>query len=230
MNWLSIAVIVFFMIMIAIGVKKGLVRMVMAFASSLLAIAIVAAIHEPIEAEVRSRTACYERIEEGVGTYVQDGFATVLDNISQSADDLIERLPFPDVLKTYLRDGDNPANWKRLGVMDAADYVTRCLSELVFSALVCVCVFVVVRIAIWILTALLEHIVELPVLRQLNSIAGAAAGAACTVILLWVGGLIVTAAAATDWGREALVLIRESPLLSLIYNNNLLISGMLSNR
>lgn len=228
MNWLSAAVAVFLILMIWVGARKGLIKMVMSFAAMLLTLLIAAFIYEPLEKEIRIRTGIYESIENGIGSYVARGAETAADGIAQNAEALIDNLMLPEVLKDYLRQGNTPEHYRELGVSDAAEYVTQWLAGLVFSALVYVCAFVAVRLGLWILMILLDSIVQLPVLRQLNSLAGGAVGFAIAVGLLWIGGLIVTAGAATSWGQEALCMIRESALLSLIYNNNFLISGILS--
>lgn len=227
MNWLSIAVAVFLILMIGYGARRGLVKMVMSFTAVLLALIIVSMIDEPLENMLRKQTTIDDSIEEMIGSYVDQSIGKAADSVASGAQELIDGLMLPGILKDSLKEGNTPGNYRNLGVSDASEYITKWLSDLVFSAVVYICAFLLVRIGLWIATIVLSSIVQLPVLRQINSLAGAAVGFAVAILLLWVGGLAVTAGATTSWGQEAARMINESTLLRLINDNNYLITGVL---
>lgn len=223
MNWLTIAVIVFLVIMAGYGAARGLVRMIMSFAAVLLALFIVSIIYEPLEQIVRSQTTIYESIEAGIGKFVGEGAGS----IANGTQELLNSLKLPELLKESLLRADTSVNYQSMGVSDAAGYVTTWLTELVFSTLTYVGAFILVRFVLWIVTVILSVIVKLPGLKQLNSFAGVVLSLGMAIVLLWIGCLIVTAGAASPWGQEAMRLIEESTLLSTIYNYNYLLSDIL---
>lgn len=96
-----------------------------------------------------------------------------------------------------------------------------------FEAVCCIISFVVVWILLRIVTMVLAGIVRLPVLHQIDCIAGAVCGLCTALIIIWIGGIVVTAFAAQDWGREALSMITQSTLLTFLYNNNFLLNALL---
>ncbi len=227
MNWLTIAVIVFLVVMAGYGAAKGLVRMIMSFAAVLLTVLIVSIICEPLGEIVKEQTTMYESIEAGIGTYVGQSVGNVADSFANGTQELLDKMMLPELLKESLLRGDTPGNYQSMGVSDAASYVTAWLTNLVYSALIFVGAFIIVRFVLWIVTLILNAVMRLPVLKQLNSLAGAILALAMGVVLLWIGCMIVTAGAATSWGQEAMRLIEESTVLNTIYNYNYLMSDIL---
>ena len=227
MNWLSIAVAVFLVLMVSYGARRGLVKMIMSFAAVLLAIIIGSMIEEPLEQIVREQTTIDETLDETIGSYVEQSIGKAADSAARKTQELIDGLMLPGILKDSLQQGNTPDNYRTLGVANATEYITGWLSDLILTAGVYVVAFLLVRIGLWIATILLNSLMQLPVLRQLNSLAGAAVGLAVAVLLLWIGGLIVMAGAMTSWGQEAARMINQSQLLSFLQDNNFLIHGIL---
>ncbi len=225
MNWLTIAVIVFLVIMAGYGAARGMVRMVMSFAAVLLTLLIVSIISEPLGEILKTQTTIYESIETGIGTLVGESAENAADSLISGTQAILENLKLPEILKESLIREGITENYQ--GASNAASYVTGWLTDLVYSALVFVGSFILVRFVLWVATMIICAIMRLPVLKQLNSLAGALFGLMLAVMLLWIGCLIVTAGAATLWGQQAMQLIEESELLRLIYNNNYLMSDIL---
>ncbi len=228
MNWLSIAVVVFLILMAAFGAKRGLVRMIMSFAAALLALGIVALIDQPLEQAIREHTLLEETIENTVRSYVEESIQSAAGSTAVRVQKTIDNLMLPETLKASLREGNTPENYMNMGVKDASDYVVKWLSSLVFSVIVYICAFILVRIGLWLATLVLDSLVRLPVLRQLNMLAGGAIGILLAVLLLWIGGLAATAAAATGWGSEVCARIAESTFLTWLNDQNILIRGVLN--
>lgn len=223
MNWLTIAVIVFLVAAMIFGAVRGLVRMVMAVATALLAVVIVSMIVDPLSQVIKANTPLYQTLETGIGNYVRNSVGAAANNFSMGAQNAIDSLALPGVVKDLIRQGNTPENYIALGAANAMDFIIKWLTNLVFTAIVYVGSFILVRIALMLVTALLNKIVKLPVLKQMNLLAGACIGLLLGILLVWVGGLIVTAGAATGWGQEALIMIDESAFLSFLFQNNLLL-------
>ena len=67
----------------------------------------------------------------------------------------------------------------------------------------------------------LNLLAKLPVLRQLNTMAGLAAGVAEGILLVWVLFVVLTMFAGSEFGRDAMEMIAKNPLLDFLYKNNL---------
>jgi len=76
-------------------------------------------------------------------------------------------------------------------------------------------------IALAILCNALNLIAKLPLLRQINTVAGLAAGVAEGLLLVWILFVILTMFAGTEFGSEAMSMIAENPLLDFLYKNNM---------
>ncbi len=74
-----------------------------------------------------------------------------------------------------------------------------------------------------IIRSLIQKITKLPVLKTINHILGAIISTAIGVVIIWVIMYIVSLTAAINPDGEIIGLIKESPLLNLLYENNLLI-------
>ena len=133
----------------------------------------------------------------------------------------------PDVLTKSLEQSNSKAVYEQRGIQNIAAYITGWLTDLAFEAVCCIISFVVVWILLRIVTMVLAGIVRLPVLHQIDCIAGAVCGLCTALIIIWIGGIVVTAFAAQDWGREALSMITQSTLLTFLYNNNFLLNALL---
>lgn len=223
MNWLTIAVIVFLVLMTVFGAKRGLVKTVLSLTAFALALVIVAFAHEPVANMLRENTGIYDSIEEGITQFIEGR----TQNASETGEEIIDQLQIPGILKQSLAENNSKAMYSQLGVKKTADYVVAWLTNLAFGAITYLITFVGAWIILKIVTIILDHLTKLPVIHQLNSFAGAVIGFLIGMIIVWVGGLIVTAFASAEWGRQALAMIQQSSILSFLYNNNIFVNGVI---
>lgn len=227
MNWLTIAVIAVIVLATLAGAKRGLVKTVLSFASFFLSIVIMLFVRQPVADFVKEKTEIYTTIEDGIGNFVGEKVQALQSSKEQIADQVIESLNLPDILKENLEKSNDAAVYAQKGANNVAVYITGWLTDLAFQAVCSVISFLVVWILLRILTLLLSGIVQLPILHQIDCIAGAVGGLCIALILVWIGGIVVTAFATTDWGREALSMITQSSLLTFLYDNNFLLKSLL---
>ena len=221
MNWLVIAVIVLIALATLAGAKRGLVKTVLSFASFFVSLVIMLFVREPVSDFVKDQTGIYAAIETSVSSFVEEKTQEIQAGQAQMTDKVIDSLNLPDVLTKSLEQSNSKA------VQNIAAYITGWLTDLAFEAVCCIISFVVVWILLRIVTMVLAGIVRLPVLHQIDCIAGAICGLCTALIIIWIGGIVVTAFAAQDWGREALSMITQSTLLTFLYNNNFLLNALL---
>ncbi len=80
--------------------------------------------------------------------------------------------------------------------------------------------FVISMIAIGIIGHILGVVERIPVLKELNRMAGAAAGLAMGVILLWIVLIVIGAAGSVEWCAFVMSLVQKSSLLTLLHDMN----------
>ncbi len=224
MNWLTIAVIVFLAAMAVYGSKRGLARMCISVAAMAVSLVLVFALRAPVERFVREHTS----LETSVESFVDENLTSVIreaaDSASKSAGNRLEEtvkgMDLPEPVRELLLNlvGSREAVSGKTG--DLTDQLTAIISEAVFSGMIFVFTFILVRVLVWIASILILKASKLPLIRQVNSLAGAVIGLLLGVVILWVAGVVVTTASTQEWGQEALRLIGESPVLDFFYSKN----------
>lgn len=227
MNWLVISVIIVIVLATLAGAKRGLVKTVLSFASFFLSMVIVLLIRQPVTEFVKSQTGIYTTIENGISSFVEEKTEALKVGQANAVDAVIDSLSLPDLLKNALKESNSKAVYEQKGVQSAAVYIAEWLTDLAFQAVCYVISFVLMWILLRIVTGLLSGIVRLPVLHQIDCFAGGVCGLFIALILIWIGGIAVTAFATESWGREALSMIGQSRLLTFLYNNNYLLNTLL---
>lgn len=223
MNWLTIAVILFLIVEVLIGLKRGFVKM----ALSLFAMVIALAITSAVGPYVKEGLSEYTPWQTNIQMSIQESFDGYLEDQMEMMEpdqenDLLDQLPIPDVLTGLLKDNNNSAVYEKLGVDTLTAYVSSYLANMIMSAIAYVITFIGVFLLLKILFHFLNLVTRIPGLKQLNSVAGGILALVQGLIFLWILCLALTAFANTDWGIHAMEMVKESSFLSLIYNHNLL--------
>ena len=187
MNWLVIAVIVLIVLATLAGAKRGLVKTVLSFASFFVSLVIMLFVREPVSDFVKDQTGIYAAIETSVSSFVEEKTQEIQAGQAQLTDKVIDSLNLPDVLTKSLEQSNSKAVYEQRGIQNIAAYITGWLTDLAFEAVCCIISFVVVWILLRIVTMVLAGIVRLPVLHQIDCIAGAICGLCTALIIIWIG-------------------------------------------
>ncbi|MFR8033547.1 MAG: CvpA family protein [Lachnospiraceae bacterium] len=224
MNWLTVAVILFLLVEVLIGWKRGFVKMALSLFAVVIALVITLAagpyVKEGLSAHTPWQTNIQESIRESFDGYLMDQMETMEPDQENA---LLDQLPIPEVLTNLLKENNNSAVYEKLGVDTLTSYVSSYLANMIMTAIAYVITFIFVFILLKIVFHFLHLVTRIPGLKQLNSAAGVILALVQGLILLWVLCLVLTAFANTDWGMQVMGMIKESSFLSLIYNHNLLL-------
>jgi len=221
MNWILIAVIVILVALGWLGFNKGLVKMVFSLASTVIAL-LVAMLFSPIVAGVMKNN-------EGIVSFFDEKISAIVDFAPEEAKEenaanqksLVESLPLPRSIKDTILENNNEANYLALNVESFEAYVCRQITNVVINAIAFVVTLIVALIVLFILCNTLNVLAKLPILRQINEVAGAAAGVAEGILVVWILFGILTMFATSAFGSSSLALIAENPVLDFLYKNNL---------
>lgn len=222
-NILLIGVGIFIILMIIIGLKRGLVKMAFSLASVFI-ILILVNILTPSVKQLLKSTPVYTEINKAIEEYVGEHMANATEEITQSGVNaqktIIEELPLPKGVKTSLIENNNQEGYKDMKVDSFSSYIATALSELILSAVTFVVLFVVISIMVKILMEVLNIVAKLPVINTFNTAGGAIIGLMEALVILWIVCIIITACSTTEWGQQVCKAISENEMLNFIYDIN----------
>ncbi|CVI69251.1 Colicin V production protein [Clostridiales bacterium CHKCI001] len=222
-NWLTIAVIIILLLELLIGWKKGLVRMVFSFAISIVTFVIILVAGPYVEQYVKENTSIYETMQANISVFVQENLQQNVSEMTQTQEESITQLPLPEFIQDMLRKDNTVEQYATNQVNGLSDSISSALTDIAFRVLIYVAMFIIISIVLRIGLLILDSITKLPGIHLANAIGGAIFGLINALIFIWILCMIVTALASTEFGINALGMIKESPFLSFIYNNNLLL-------
>lgn len=208
MNILTIVFLAVVLLTAIISYKRGFAKMLASFLAVILSAVIIAMISPFLQDLLREKTG----IEATLNAKFEEGVSAVLKE--KTAIDLSEENVLPDSIIAGLEDRVSGV------VTEKAREIAHFLVDIVINAIV----YVGGYIAVFIILKLILHgfklATKLPVLREMNGIAGMLLGLGELLLLVWVAMLLITALVRTDTGASLLRQITESPVLSFIYDHN----------
>lgn len=220
-NIILIAVGIFVVLMVSLGLKKGLVKMLFSIFSLILIIFLIHVL-TPMTKEFLKTTPVYDQISGKIHDYVQEHVDGMTKNMLKTGDgnqdEIIDGMSLPKSIKEDLK--KNNQNYGSMKVDSLTDYISSYLSDIVLSAVTFILLFILLSIAFFILIRVLDIFTKLPVIHAFNMAGGAVVGLAEAMLILWILCIIITAFSATGWGQDVCRAISENGILSFIYDNN----------
>lgn len=191
------------------GYKRGFVRIVLSMVAMLVTFVLSAILTVPVSAMLAAATPLDENIEESVSGLVAD--SGVVDK------ETISNLNLPEQIEEILIEGATEA------ANGFNEYIVSTVSDLILKAITFFVLIIVIYIIVRIVIFMLDFISKLPIINSINKTGGLAVGIAQGLLIVWIGCLVVTAFSDKAWAQEVFVQINANPLLTFIYNNNLII-------
>ena len=238
MNWLLLFAAAIIAMFAFIGWKVGFVKSVFSLIST-IAVIIITILVSPIVTNILKSN---EKISEGIQTKLEQiiDLSGVAENLSveEEQDPLafIENLQLPGSIKDTIKDSlTNTMKEKRGAASDFVgeqlnsleQYICELFTDIILNALGFFITFILAAIAMAVLCFVLDLISKLPVLHQINTLAGAAIGALEGLVVLWIVFIVITMLGSTEFGQNCLTMIGESEILSFLYNSNVLSNFLL---
>ena len=224
-TWLGIAAAVVLLLSCAVGFKRGFIGEVVSVLLTILSIVLVWFVNPYMNTFLTDYTPVYERIQEKCDDLVAknaDGFG--LEEVSEEAQEqLVDALPIPQLLKKQIFRNNNDRSYQLLDVSGFKDYVATGLANMLLNGLSFFLSFLLCSLAVRLIKYVLEMAFSLPVLKQINQLAGLAVGGAKGIFLIWVIMLGITVFCNTAYGKECMDLIQRDTFLRILYNLNPLI-------
>lgn len=222
-HWLSVGVGVFWLSMVLYGHYRGLVRIAVTMLALVLSLVVTRVAMPCVTAAVSNHTAIHQALGHGLlqmaGVQWEPKEETK-ETQSSYQRETIENLKLPEQMKEVLLENNNSKIYQMLGVDRFFDYMEIYVADMILrtfgSAVLFGLLFVLFRlVAHW-----LCLIAGLPILSELNQLAGALLGAIAGLAFVWLAALLVKACSGMSWTQPVLMQIEKSWWLSLLYQNN----------
>lgn len=199
---------------IAWGWKRGFVRSLLSTFSIVISLALAVMLY-PVVSNFLADSAITgyvtQNVQQMLGAQSDGGTETGAEEQAPA-----EQLNLPEQVGKKLADGAG-------AVQDAvADSIAGGVASLAINVLSILIVFLVVRVGLMLVTALLEHVFRLPVLSTVNRLLGGALGLAGGVLVVYVLLGLLTFVATTDSTNAIVQNVRESRIASQMYDNNII--------
>lgn len=221
MNWLLIVVLVILVFYAFKGKRDGFIKTVFTLFSLIFALFLTATFSPYISKALQNNEKVYTYVSGAVSKIVQvekeDG--TVTEQVED-----IKGLSLPKALKNALIENNNGEVYKALAINSFKEYVNNYLTCVVINALSFILTLIIINIGLFLLSNTLDIISKLPLINGLNKSAGFIIGLVHGLVVIWVLCILLTCFGGTEWGGNAYKLISESSFLTIIYDNNLLLS------
>ena len=215
MNWTLLAVIVIVAVFAIVGLKRGIVSMLLSLLFSIVGIVTAIIITPRVTSYVRSNTNWDEKVEERTMEYMEDaGFL-------MNADSAEVKEFFPEVFQKEIN--AEADEYIQNGVDSYNEYIIGMVTNFILSTIVYLLVFVGIIIVCCIIGAIVKAVAKLPIIRTANDLGGMIAGFGLGLICVSVMFLILMVFSNFPWAKTIYADIESSPILSFLYNKNLIL-------
>lgn len=222
-HWLAVGVSVFWLSMVLYGHYRGLVRIAVTMLALVLSLVGTRIAMPCVTAAVSNHTAIHQAL--GHGLLQMAGAKWDLKEEMKETQlayqrEMIENLKLPEQMKKVLLENNNSKIYQTLGVDHFFDYLETYVADMILRTFGSAILFGLLFTLFRLLAHWLCLIAGLPILSELNQMAGALLGAIAGLAFVWLAALIVKACSGMPWTQPVLMQIEKSCWLSLLYQNN----------
>lgn len=225
---LVVGVLVFLAVMALAGYKKGFIKVVLSLCVTVVAMVAAVVLAPPCETFIKEQTPLYDTVKEQMADYVSEYLGKGVDAASkQVQEDAVKQLKLPASIQKQLIENNPIDAQTEQQVESFSNYVAESLADILLNSVTVLLLFLILKIALRVVIGVLDVISHLPVINGVNKMLGAAIGAVEGILILWVVCIALTAISGTKLGTDIFAAIAMNPILSFIYNNNLLVQFIL---
>lgn len=229
MNWVLIIVLFVLAASAILGYYKGVLRIAYALAAWVIVLVFVTWATPYIDRILTENTS----IDEKLLSYCEETLRQTADtqtdtgNVENESDlaELGVQLP-GTVLDGILQKADDTAD-EFLEESGAYEKMAQGLAGFLMSGIS----FIIALVISWLIVGMLSQAIgiasKIPVIKGVNQLLGFLAGGIYGLILVWIGFYLVALTSAGETGRTIVSYIYQSPLLTYLYENNLVLTLIL---
>ena len=208
MNWVLITVIAVLALSTIVGMYRGIIKMIFSVVSLVGTLIAVFMLLPFVTGAIKDNTIVEENI-------ITDSMFEL-----KSDEEIIDSLNFPEVIKDMLKENNTVTKYAQLGVSSIKEYMINYISDLIFNVITFVISFLIVFILLRVIFGFISVLAKLPVLRQINKAAGAAAGFVIGLFAIWIMFAVLTVFGSSALSKEVFAAVNDNVFLTFIYDKN----------
>lgn len=182
------------------GHKKGLVGIIVGFASLILSIVLAFALQSVVA------DALYN---SGIGTSLNKSIGSAIQDKLDNGED-INNSAYGKIVKT-------------ITTGEQVDSAANTITKFVLKGISFILILVIVYLICYILQMILNVVFNLPILNQINSIGGTAIGALSMLLKIWIALAIISFLSPVPIFESLMGYVNQTILIKFLYNNNFLV-------
>jgi len=221
-NYLFAATVILFLICIVNGYRKGFLRIVISLLGIILVIVAVTKISPYVSDYLINHTNTYDTVKQKVISVFEEDNEKLDNTISENQTLTIESYDLPDVIKNSLLKNNTDEMYQSLTATIFEEYIAGYLAKMIINAISFIGLFLMLGIFLWFVLFSADIIAKIPIIKGLNKILGAAAGALKALIIVWVFFFVVLIFFGNDVGDVMMTEVKDSTFLSLLFNMDIL--------
>lgn len=226
--WIATVIVILILLFcLFYGLRRGFLKIVLTTLALIVTI-VAAGLLTPYVSKWLGTTFIGTGIEKSIDSFVDkkiDSKSEAFVNKTKEAQEkVIDALPLPRFLKNDLSKKNEESQYKLLDVKTFKEYISTRLTNIVLQALSFILLLIVIYAVLRIVLRIVGVIGKIPIIGGINRLLG---GLLCLLeglLVLWCLCFLVTAISGTGFGQSVVKVINESPVLKLIYDNNLLVT------
>ena len=233
MNWLLLLALGIIGVFAFIGWRVGFVKSVFSLVSTIAVIVITILVSPIVTNMLKENDTISGAIRSKLEQVID--LSGVAENLSSEEEKdpmaFVDGLNLPDSIKDTIKDSlaDTIAEKEEEAAAFVGDklnalesYICERLTDIILNALGFFVTFIVAAAGLAILCFVLDLLSKLPVLHQINTLAGVVMGAVEGLVILWIVFIVITMLGSTAFGQNCMAMISESKILSFLYDTNVL--------
>lgn len=215
MNWTLVAVIIILAVFSIVGLKKGIVRMVLSLVFSIVGIIAAIIITPGVTSYVKSNTDWDDKVLERTAEYLEEsGFLMTTDSVE------VKEI-FPEVFQKEIN--TEAEKYIQSGVEAYNEYIAGAVANFILSSIIYLLVFVVILVVCGVIGAIINAIAKLPIIRVANDMGGMAVGFVLGLLFVSLMFLVLMVFSNFPWTERIYTDIESNPVLAFMYNKNLIL-------
>lgn len=226
MNILLVVIAAFFVVQAVVGMKRGFIKTVFSMFSVIVALIATALVSPVVTQKLQGNEKVMGYFTEKTAAVLPfDEVESMLNLENKQAEQqaFLDSLPLPESIRKQLAAGNTKNYYHVLGVDSFQAYLCNYIACMIISAVSFVATFFVMIVLLKVLCFSLDLISKLPLLNQVNHLLGMGVGILYALLLVWVGGVVLTAFGGTAAGSSLMEMVNDSQILSFLYNSNPLV-------
>lgn len=215
MNPTLIGVIIILLVFAAIGLKRGILKMLLPLVFAVAAVIVMVFLTPEITGYISDVTDWDENIYTATEEYFEE------EGLLPDEDSFKETNLIPKLLRENIDEA--AGDYLQLGYDSYNEYIIGKVADTIFSAVIMVGIFLAMLIIFVIIRIIVNAAGKMPVIRCVNRFAGMLVGLMLGLMTISFLCIVLMVFNNTEWAMAINKDISESAILTFMYNHNLLL-------